>query len=304
MSRSRKHCVVTLAIVCAVLNPIVTLASCPNDRILHPTLQMLAGSGAPSQANGIARDAGFVGPLGVAIGPDVDPRGIIGPSLAGISQPKGTYRIVFFGDSFDFYGITWPESMQAQVEAGLARDHDSNGLNRCPSVIAIRYSGIDILDVASFVRTFLADGEADLVIVPVEGDLLGYAARKHPELSQAALDALIKKQLTTTQQALTASGTRILLVPVPYSTQVSPLELLALPADFLEGFEQARKFEDRVASFGMPTFRLAAEMEKAERGPNRVAFGSPDDPHPSSQGFTWIGKAILRYLESWKPWSR
>jgi DNA-binding beta-propeller fold protein YncE len=265
--------------------------------------------------------ASAIGPAGLAIGRDnsvvfaetgrrrinvirnIDPRGLLGPDLAGLVQPANRYRIIFFGDSFVFYGVTWPESMEAQVEAGLGRDHNQYGLTKCPSVIAIRYSGMNLLDVPSFLKGYLGDGGADLVIVPVDGTTLELAERKRSDLSASALDDLIRRQLNSTERALAANGTKILLVPVPYSYQVSPLEVPTLNADFLDQFQRAQQFEDRVASFGLPTLKLAAAMELAERSQFRTPLGSNAESHPSPQGFTWIGEAIRRYLESWKPWS-
>lgn len=265
--------------------------------------------------------ASAITPAGLAIGPDnsvvvaeagrrkidvirdIDPRGLAPPDLTKFEQPADRYRVVFLGDSFVFYGVTWPESMEAQVEVGLSRDHNLYGLAKCPSVIAIRYSGTNLLAVSSFVKEFLADGEADLIIVPIDGTILELTERKRPDLNAAALDNLIGAQFKATERALAANGSKILLVPVPYSYQVSPLEVPALNADFLDNFQLARQFEDRVASLGLSTLRLTAAMEEAERSKDRIPLGNSAESHPSPQGFTWIGESILRYLESWKPWS-
>lgn len=129
MNKSRTQCFVALAIVYVALNPIVALASCPNDRTLHPTLQPLAGNGAPSQANGIARDAGFVGPLGVAIGRD--------GSIYVADTFGQTIRRIKDGVVSDFAGVSTPSFSPQQRIGGFKDGPAATALFSHPSGIAV-----------------------------------------------------------------------------------------------------------------------------------------------------------------------
>ncbi len=236
---------------------------------------------------------------------DLDPRGPLYPGLAGLVGPTNRYRIAVIGASYVFHNVLWSESMVGQIESGLAAQGQKYGLQRCPYVVTIRYSAMSITDGIGFIKQYLGDGEVDLVVYQVDSNSLVHDLEQHPDLAGDHWKSVLAAGIASTSHALQQSGTKLLMVPVPQGRAVSPLER---PIDIDETFagSGARDagFENAIASSGVPTVKLLRSLEALEERAHRIPYFNTADPHPSPEGQTWIGQAILKYLESWRPWSQ
>ena len=248
---------------------------------------------------------------------DLDPRGPLFPGLQGLIGPPNRYRIAVIGASFVFANVLWSESIGGQIESGLAAQGPQYGLRRCPHVVTIRASGMSIADGTNFIKQYLSDGEVDLVVYQVDSYNLIHDIEPHPELAvgdSATLGWLIAgdrwksalaADIADANRALQRSGAKLLMVPVPQGPAVSPLER---PLDIDESFafsdRRDANYENAIASSGVPTLKLLRPLQALEERSNRVPYFNTADPHPSPAGQTWIGQAILQYLEAWRPWSQ
>lgn len=237
---------------------------------------------------------------------DLDPRGPLYPGLQGLVGPANRYRIAVIGASFVFANVIWSESIAGQIESGLATQGSRYGLRRCQYVVTIRYSGMSIADGTNFIKQYFSDGEVDLVVYQVDSWSLAHDLEQHPELATGdRWKTVLASKIAGASRALGLSGTKLLMVAVPQGRAVSPMER---PIDIDESFaaSQARDsaYENAIASSGVPTLKLLGPFEKLEERSNRVPYFNTADPHPSPEGQTWIGQAILQYLEGWRPWSR
>jgi hypothetical protein len=236
----------------------------------------------------------------------LDPRGPLFPGLQGLVGPTNRYRIAVIGASFVFANVLWSESIAGQIESGLAAQGPKYGLRRCPYVVTIRASGMSIADGTNFIKQYLSDGEVDLVVYQVDSYNLVHDIEPHPELAAGdRWKSVLAADIADASRALQHSGAKLLMVPVPQGRAVSPLER---PIDIDESFaeSQARDsaYENAIASSGVPTLKLLHPLEALEERPNRIPYFNTADPHPSPEGQMWIGRAILQYLESWRPWSQ
>jgi|GEM_PF-2721697 len=259
----------------------------------------------------------------------VDPRGSAGLNADGTvavaEQPSGSYRVVVIGNSLTFANALWPDSIPGQIEQGLIRDRAAIGLRACPDVVAYRFSAGAISDIGSFLGTYYADHEADLIVFLIDTANVGkelatlhsrpeYPLGKTPE--EIAGDWLeIQARLRKIRDTVSRGGAAFTLVALPDGRSISPLENTRrdqLPDSLLDFYSEVRpnfqtyrialEYQRELAASGVKTIGLTAPMLHAEEGPIRVPLYNPQDYHPTIDGDILIGRLILAGLEQWKPW--
>jgi hypothetical protein len=235
--------------------------------------------------------------------------------LSSLKAPKGEYRVVVVGNSFIFHNVLWPESIPGQREAGLIRDGAKIGLKGRPHVTCFRINGLNLFAKKDFIESYLSDGEADLVVFLEDALEHGYDLSARPDLQTGdKWKAVEAEQLRAIASSLEKGGTKFLMVYVPGNGGgLSPLEeirhrlelssFLGLAYDTLSERSQDAEVEKAFLSSGVRALSLSGAMVRSEEMPNRVPLFNTRDEHPSPQGATWIGRAVVRYLEQWKPWT-
>ncbi len=191
-----------------VLDNAVRLVRFPGPPFYSGTMSIALGGGRIDGVlpragfrDGPRSDARFDVPLGIARMPNgdllvadagnrrirkvsnVDPRGPALPDLSNLSGPRGAYRVALLGNSFLFHDVLWSESIPGQIEFGLRRDGPQVGLDRKPFLAAVRLDDADVSDMRSFIRNYLADGEADLVVVLIEQHNHARELERRPDLT-------------------------------------------------------------------------------------------------------------------------
>jgi hypothetical protein len=234
--------------------------------------------------------------------------------LSGLKASKDEYRIVVIGNSFVFHNVLWPESIPGQIEAGLIRDGAKIGLGRKPHVTCFRVNGLNLFAKKDFVESYLSDGEADLVVLLENSLEHSYDLGARPDLQTGdKWKAVEAEQLRTIASSLKKGGTKFLMVYVPgRGSAISPLEetqyrvevgsFVGFPIDTLQERIRETEVEDAFVASGVRSLPLLDAMVRADEMPDRVPLYNTRDEHPSPQGATWIGRAVVRYLEQWKPW--
>jgi hypothetical protein len=261
---------------------------------------------------------------------NVNPRGPVtvdgADQLQNPTFPADAYRIVFMSNSYGFINAMWPDSIPAQIEAGLLRDRSEIGLTKCAVIAPYRMSGGAVQDLADFTTTYYGDGAADLIVFLIDNANVGHeipklaAAKKLPAGLTRHADVRLWRQaivdeLRAFANTMSKSGTKVLFVVLPDARSISPLEQVnneRWPAslqdyyslvrpDFMP-YPMAEELIGVVGSSGVPTLDLFHPMDAAEALPNRKPFFNPVDYHPSPDGNIWMGTAILRDIESRQPW--
>jgi sugar lactone lactonase YvrE len=237
----------------------------------------------------------------------VDPRGPVGPDLAGLSGPKDTYRVAVVGDSFDFWGVLWPESIAGRIEAGLKAARSTVG--RAPYVSTVRLDGTSISQQLSFVHENLGDGQTDLVVLLIDDITLTHewGASGGGDWQKVAA-----QRLRVLQSDLAKRGTRLLVVLIPPARAVSLNEVPEIGA-FNDGQVTALAFEqdnDRAhqvvkqfSAIGVPVFALQQPMEEFEASASRVPLYNMRDIHLSPQGATFVGDAVAGEILRRRLWT-
>jgi hypothetical protein len=127
----------------------------------------------------------------------------------------------------------WPDSIAGQIEQGLIRDRTSIGLKACPSVVTYRFSAGAINDLGSFLGTYYADHEADLIVFLLDtGNLTKELAtiRPHPEpMGKTPQDIAgdypeIQARLKKIRDTMRSGGADFALAFIPDGRAISPLE--------------------------------------------------------------------------------
>ena len=235
---------------------------------------------------------------------NVDPRGPVGPDLAGLYGPKSAYRVAVVGDSFAFSNVLWQESISGRIEAALAAHA---GAGRAPFVSAVRLDSASITNLASFIREHLGNGQADAVVMLV--DSFAHARElERPEMRNDRWRRLTPEHLRALERDLAKAGTRLLVVLIPGARTVSLNEIPDLGA-YVDGtvtalsFEQdnsrAHDVEKFYESTGVRLLSLLGPMERFEESPDRYPLYNSRDEHLSPQGATFVGDAAGAEISGW-----
>src|SRR5947209_7900778 len=198
------------------------------------TLKMSAAGGntffgAPSEllsragfADGPVQDAKFFSPRGVALYRDTvyvadagnrrirafpapNVRRPVGTRLAELNPDPAHYRIAVLYSSPGFWMVTWPDSVGGIVESTLNADASRVGLRKPVRVSHIRLDGASADILSDYAKTYLGDGQVDLVVL-----------QAHPEGPGAAAAAPMVATLKATRGAVEAGGSKFVAYLVPW----------------------------------------------------------------------------------------
>ena len=299
-------------------------SSWPDSRVIAGAEREGDGA-AGGYVDGVAPTARVNIPLGIARMPDgtlvftdagnrrirtisnVDPRGPVGPDLAGLYGPKEAYRVTVIGDSFTFGNLLWQESIPGRIEAGLKQD---SALNRPVFVNAVRLDGAPISDQAGFVTEHLGDGQVDLVVLLID-DITQSHEINREDIHKGRWRTVVPARLLALQSALAKRNTRLLVVLIPPARSVSLNEVPEIGA-FNDGqvtalsFEQDNERAHEIVKFyktvGVHVLTLQEAMEEFEASSGRIPLYNMRDIHLSPQGSTWVGDRVAEELNRWQPW--
>jgi hypothetical protein len=242
-----------------------------------------------------------------------------GPVILGEEQglvgPKTAYRVAVVGNSYVFHDVLWPESIPGKLEAGLLRGGNAYGLSKKPYLTVARINSAGPSVLRDYVRNYLGDGEADLVILVVNSIANDYELGLNPSMKQDARWKIAVPQIfNELQTSLASKGTKFMVVYLPMARSVNELEQAKYSVELngLEGPEgdylPTREVDQGVESIYMSSkahsLSLLAPMEKADLSRNRIALYNTRDEHLSPAGQAWVGTQILQELERWRPWAR
>jgi sugar lactone lactonase YvrE len=227
------------------------------------------------------------------------------------SFPPSDYRIAFIGNSYVYCcsAFLWPESIPGTFETGLLRDQERIGLPGAPYVIAWRMDGASITAARSFISTYFADGQADLVVLALNAPFMENEFRERPALQVNDLwKKRIPAELVDLARTLQANHTTLMLVVMPEGEAVSPLERMSsmYPAasyDFSEKRQASETLENVLKGTGLPTVTLLDPLTQEAESSDRMPLYYNWDRHLSREGAHWVGGEILRQVERLHPWA-
>jgi DNA-binding beta-propeller fold protein YncE len=279
--------------------------------------------GPPSQAFAFA-------PYGIASGADgsiyvsdqgnhsirkiagLESRNFVYGDLSNLRFRSGTYRVAIVGASYMYMNVLWPESIGGPVEVGLARDRQMLGLFGPPEVKVTRIDGASISALRNFISNYLADGEADVVVLFVDLTTREHEFEQRPDLKTGERwKSTLPAELKEFQQLLQTAHTTLILAVLPVGEDVSPTEhdyaieqTGASAYDFAGLRSVGVDFENVIASSGVPTVRMLVPMEEYEQTAGHRPLFYSGDPHITADGSIWVGRFLLKELERIKPWQK
>jgi hypothetical protein len=219
----------------------------------------------------------------------VDARESILPDAPYVRLAHGAYRIVVVGNSYAFYNVLWPESIPGRIEARLERDASAIGLRTRVGVAAYRVDDLSAPAALSLAHEYLADGQADLVILMLN-----------------AFGPWSADQLHALSTELDARGTKLILAYTPQAAEVSPIEApsatLDRTTDFNARHAEAVRSESFYTRSGIETVLMLDQMEAWEGRPEREPLFYGADHHFTIFGSQWVGERIAEALERSRPW--
>ncbi|HYW54204.1 MAG TPA: hypothetical protein VE826_09550 [Dongiaceae bacterium] len=295
------------------------------DRPIMTSWFAPAIAGAPSEllsragfADGPVQDAKFFSPRGVALYRDTvyvadagnrrirafpapNVRRPVGTRLAELNPDPAHYRIAVLYSSPGFWMVTWPDSVGGIVESTLNADASRVGLRKPVRVSHIRLDGASADILSDYAKTYLGDGQVDLVVL-----------QAHPEGAGAAAAATMVATLKATRGAVEAGGSKFVAYLVPWFDSTAPYE-------FIEGRETNQGepgwFDISARSANMRTFETALKQSDLasvsaydeflayERGADRQPLYGTIDYHVAPAGTRLLGRVLARYLEAARPWA-
>ena len=195
-----------------------------------------------------------------------------GESFADLTAAKGSYRIVYAGNSFVDYDGDDRTSIASLIEDSLRTRATALGLPHPPRLFTVKLIA-DVSGLGSFIRNYFA-GTADLVIWQTNAaELTGFVGASSLGGSLApSVDTwrpVFARELRSTRDVLAAEHTPMLAVLNPMPWQISPIEsayqrLYDLP---VPAYEIARADGDLLrrafADAGVPGLDLFRHSKRA-----------------------------------------
>jgi hypothetical protein len=277
--------------------------------------ELLRGAGF---ADGALHDAKFFSPRGVALFRDTvyvadagnrrirafpapNVRRPVGTRLAELNPDPAHYRIAVVYSSPGFWMVTWPESVGGILESTLNADASRIGLRKPVRVSHIRLDGAGNGVIQDYVKTYLSDGQVDLVVFET-----------HPEGVGPAAAAGTVAVMRATRRDLEGAGTKLVTYLVPWFDSTAPYE-------FIEGREtnqgepgwfdvsaraaNMRLFESALKESGLDYLSAYDDFLAYERRADRQPLYGLIDYHMAPAGTRILGESLARYLERTKPWA-
>ena len=225
----------------------------------------------------------------------------VGSRLSELNPDPAHYRIAVAYGSAGFWRVQWPQSIGGIVENKLNADAARIGLPKPVSVSHVRLDGAGYSVIGEYVKTYLADGQVNLVVFMA-----------HPEGSGRADAASFAANVKVLRTAIEAGGAKFLMYLVPWFDTTAPYE-------FIEGREtnqgepgwfdiSARSanmplFADALKSAGVPYFSVYDDVVAYERSADRQPLYGMLDYHIGPAGTRLFGESLVRYLEAMRPWT-
>lgn len=238
----------------------------------------------------------------------LDPRLPIAAKSRGVKFAPNTYRIVIVGDSYAWNDVLWPESFAGVLERELRANGAAAGLAMPARVEVLSASAGTFASAKDFISTYLADGEADLVIFEYNRLALDHERQNEPALAGEAWKSQLPKRFAALAADLGAQKTRlaVALIPLPQSVssdEGSVFRETDQTYDDETNYLSELDFEHSIASSGVHTIELLGDFRAAEARPGAAALYNVLDDHMTVLGSVLAGRSLASDLLGWKPWT-
>jgi len=225
--------------------------------------------------------------------------------VASLQGDRGRYRIAIVGNSFLHFGVFWNESIAGRIEQRLNADRARLGLTRPVIVYPIRSDGISGTAEAQYAGEILSSGVVDAAIIEVN---FWNVYANYPQLK---LDSPWRSGYTSAFRNMSAlfkkARVPVVVVTHPDGYGASMLERYAYREEqdsFRTTLADERQLADAVGRSGVRHLRLLDPILTYEAGNRSAPLFLPSDHHFSVAGNIFVGDAIAKYIEDWKPWAR
>jgi sugar lactone lactonase YvrE len=225
--------------------------------------------------------------------------------IASLQGERRAYRIAIVGNSFLHFGVFWDESIAGRIEQRLNAERAKIGLTRPVVVYPIRSDGISGTAEAQYAGEVLTSGIVDLAIVQVN---FWNVYANYPQLKA---DSPWKSEYASAFRNMNASFKKsrvpVMVVTYPDGYGASPLERYSYRQEhdaWGSSLEAERALAKAVDASGARHLRLLERILAHEAGDRGTALYLQNDSHLTVAGNIFVGDAIAKYIEDWKPWAR
>ena len=238
----------------------------------------------------------------------LDTRLPIAAKSRGVVFPPKSYRIAVIGDSYLWSDVLWPESIGGGLEAALDSEGRAAGLRLKPHVEVLSTSAGTFASAKDFITTYLADGEADLVIFQYSHIAFDHELANDPSLAGAAWKSILPVRFAALASDLAKQGTKFAVVTIPIAEAVSADERAVARESYAnptggDDFAAALELERTLVSPHFHTIPLLGAIRAADGLPDSPPLYNVLDHHLSIEGSTVAGRLVADDVLRWKPWS-
>jgi NHL repeat len=233
--------------------------------------------------------------------------------LSRYSAPATDYRLALVGMSFVQYGFFQHDAPAGIIEGRLRRDAARIGLTKPPYAYAVKVEG-SLADTAGYIRTVLADGLVDDVVLQLNAEHINMEFKKPlrtPLNSYSATwQPAISAELAALARDLKAKGVGFAVAPLPWGYELSPLEMqwyryaAGTYIDTNDYSADIPLIEEAIARAGVHRIDTFEAFQNAESAARRRPLYETAGWHLSAYGNALYAATVEADLEASRPWMK